>query len=83
MKGGGALCPERLRVVVAALCPLQDPRPSLPSTTFFDPAIKRVVSRNRWAADATVFTYKASWMGINHQVCAGVGAQALTSPGGA
>ncbi|KAG2432062.1 hypothetical protein HYH02_013130 [Chlamydomonas schloesseri] len=52
----------------AAPTAFPDPRPALPSTTFFDPAINRVVSRNRWATDATVFTYKASWMGINHQL---------------
>ncbi|KAG2497055.1 hypothetical protein HYH03_005053 [Edaphochlamys debaryana] len=46
----------------------QDPRPSLPSTTFVDPALNRVISRDTWRPNATVFTFKASWEGINHQL---------------
>ena len=48
---------------------LPDPRPSLPTgTTFYDPSLGRISARTDWTAAASVFTYKCTWMQINHQL---------------
>lgn len=49
-----------------AAAPPEDPRPSL-STDFVSPSLNRFLVRTDWSADATWFTYKLSWNGIDHQ----------------
>jgi len=43
-----------------------DPRPNLP-LTFFAPGMGRLLARTSWDADASWFTYKLSWSGVDHQ----------------
>ncbi|MEO7332008.1 MAG: hypothetical protein ABI193_25755, partial [Minicystis sp.] len=50
--------------------PLTDPRPALP-LVYHSPGLGRVLARTSWGTDASFFTYKLSWMGIDHQICEG------------
>jgi hypothetical protein len=43
-----------------------DPRPSFP-TVFYDPGAGQVVAHSDWTPTGTAFTYRASWIDINHQ----------------
>ena len=44
-----------------------DPRPTFP-TTFYDPPAGRIVAHSDWSSNNTMFTYRASWISINHQL---------------
>jgi hypothetical protein len=49
-----------------ALPPAADPRPNY-ATTFYDAGNGRLLARDGWGANASIFTFRSSWESINHQ----------------
>ncbi|MHB8521571.1 MAG: hypothetical protein ACYDH9_12550 [Limisphaerales bacterium] len=47
--------------------PPQDPRPGLP-LTHYSPGLGRLLARTSWDTNAAWFTYKLSWLEIDHQL---------------
>ncbi|MBX3736633.1 MAG: hypothetical protein KF715_08090 [Candidatus Didemnitutus sp.] len=45
-----------------------DPRPAR-ATTFIDPSFGRLLARNDWTPNGTLFDFHSSWTSINHQNC--------------
>ncbi len=44
-----------------------DPRPTFPNV-FVDPAAGRIVAHSDWSSMNTMFSYRSSWISINHQL---------------
>jgi len=49
-----------------AAAPANDPRPSLP-TTFYDQPAGRILAHSDWTPTGSMFDYRSSWISINHQ----------------